>query len=240
MKYIALLITCFFGFNSFGQQNVQGNSSQFTVTADAILRVKPDQVVLKLGVESRGEDLKATKDENYSIIESAIKFCKEKGIQEKYLQTDYVRIQPYYRYNKDETQPEYYDVEQSLNIVLEDLDRYDELLTGLLKLGVNKVSSIDFRTTKMKESRYEARRMAIAAAKEKADFLAGEVDLELGRIINLSEYSPSAFNSLRSNVYANAIQNVAEAYDGESMDNTLSVGMISVKASVTLTYELEE
>jgi hypothetical protein len=117
------------------------------------------------------------------------------------------------------------------------LETYEEILTELLKIGINKVTQINFRTTDLKENRMKARKLAIAAAKEKAEFLAKEVDLQLGAIINVSDYSGSPYsNGIRAaNMSQNVVQNMSSASDFEG----LSIGMIPISASVTLTYRIK-
>ena len=82
MKKIITLILLL-PFMSFAQFNNIKNSTQenFTVSGDAILRIQPNQVVLYLGVESRGKELFKTKEKNYSILSKAINYCKEMKIQ---------------------------------------------------------------------------------------------------------------------------------------------------------------
>lgn len=234
MNYLNVLMVSFLCFTGLAQNDTK-MEKEFQVQGEAVVRVQPDQVVLQLGVESRGEDLVATKKENSNIIAKAVSFCKEKGILEKHLQTDYIRINPRYNYNKDSTL-EFYSVDQSLSVTIEKLDTYEEILTELLKIGINKVTNINFRTTELKENRMKARKLAVAAAKEKAEFLANEVGLELGAISNVSEYSASTYSGLRGQAISqNVVQNVNSASDFEG----ISVGMIPISASVTLTYRIK-
>tara|TARA_R110002072_G_scaffold55904_3_gene145083 strand:+ start:1933 stop:2682 length:750 start_codon:yes stop_codon:yes gene_type:complete len=222
-----------------GQFFNNGNGDNFIVQGDAILRIQPDQVVFSLGVESRGKDLLSTKNENYAILKKAIEYCKRQKIEEKYIQTDYVHISPHFEYGGDVT-IDYYNVSQSFSIVLEDLDKYEEILSELLNLGINQVKNIEFRTSKLKEYRYQVRKMAIEAAKEKAEFLSGEVNIELGEITNISEYVSPPQSSFGNRNYANYSQNSAQSFSGNfSGTNALSVGLLSLKASIQLTYSLK-
>ena len=211
-------------------------------SGDAILRVQPDQVVLSLGVESRGKELVATKNKNYKIIEQAINYCKQKGVVEKHIQTDYIRINPYYHYGNNENNAtiNYYNVVQSLSIVIEDLASYEAILTELLNLGINKVNNVEFRTTKLKENRLKVRKMAIDAAKEKAKFLTEEVGITLGKIVNIGEYVTNPVNSFSRANYANVSQNMAQNIGVENGNGTLAVGMLSLKATINLTYKIIE
>ena len=218
----------------FAQNNLT-TDKEFHVEGDAIVRVQPNQVILQLGVESRGEDLVATKKGNSDIIGKAVNYCKKKGILEKHIQTDYIRINPSYSYNNGTL--EYYSVDQSLSVTIEKLDTYEEILTELLKIGINKVANINFRTTELKANRMKARKLAIAAAKEKAEFLANEVGLQLGAIVNISEHSANPYAiGLGGGIMS---QNVVQNIGGDSDFEGLSVGMISISASATLTYSVK-
>jgi len=218
---------------------MQSDDKIFRVSGDAILRVPPNQVVLSLGVASRGKELVPTKKTNADILQKAIDFCKKEGIPEKYIQTDYIRINPNYEYRNEAT-IDYYSVNQSISIVIEDLDKYELILTELLNFGVNQVNNIEFRTTKLKENRYKVRKMAIEAAKEKAQFLTKEVGIELDKIINIEESTYNPENAFSRSNYANFSQNVVQNSGAGIESSTLSVGLLSLKATVTLTYSIKE
>lgn len=238
MKYKLLFILILYSQLCFGQFYGSPNEEFFRVSGDAILRIEPDQVVFSLGVQSRGEDLPFTKKENYAIISRAIKYCKEQGISEKYIQTDYLSIKPFYDHGYD-LKVDGFEVKQSLTIILEDLNKYEKILTDLLNLGINIVENIDFRTTKLKENRYKVRSMAIEAAKEKAIFLTEQVDIELEEIINITESTQNPIPSFNRYNYANISQNIVQNYHGETGDSPLAIGMLSLKANVSLTYRIK-
>ena len=65
MRYFLLLMLLIPIHTSYGQLHQNTNDKTFMASGDAILRVQPDQVVLSLGVESRGKELVATKNKNY-------------------------------------------------------------------------------------------------------------------------------------------------------------------------------
>lgn len=207
-----------------------------TVNADAIVRVAPNQVVLSLGVVTRSQSLMDAKTENYKIIEKAISLCKSEGIEGKHIQTDFVSIRPIY--HKDHVMIEFYQVEQTLNIVLGELSKYDKLITELMNNGINLIHSVEFRSTEMHKYRDEARRMAIQAAKEKALLLSSETEIQLDRIINVSEVMRD-YDNYRSPT-SNISQNIIQYGDVSQHSETLSAGMIPIKASITLTYSLKE
>ena len=239
MKQLIILTLMMSSQIGFGQHDTPINGNLFRASGDAILRIQPDQIVLSLGVNTRGKELVPTKEQNYTIMNQAIAYCKSAGIPEKYIQTDYIRINPHFDYRKDLT-IDYYGISQTISIVIEDLNKYEQILTELLNIGINQVNNIEFRTTKLKEYRYQVRKMAIEAAKEKAQFLTEQVGIELGKIINIEETVHNPVNSFSRSNYANISQNVAQNISNGTDSGALSVGLLSIKARVSLTYRIKE
>jgi len=236
MKQVILIVFCLWGTSTFSQE-INTAKNEISVTGEATVRVQPNQVILQLGAETRGKDLLKTKSKNSDIISKAIAYCKSKGIAEKHIQTDYIRMTPSYNYNSL-GELNYYNVDQSLSITLEQMEIYEEILTELLKIGVNKVQGANFSTTDLKENRIKARKLAIEAAKEKAVFLASEVGIKLGKITNVSEYATNN-NYFELMSSAAMSQNVIQNIGGDSTVQGLSVGMIPIRASITLTYQIK-
>jgi uncharacterized protein YggE len=218
----------------------QDNKQYFKVEADAIVRVKPDKAVVDVGVISKGKNLADTKKKNADIIKKTIEYCKKSGIPEKNIQTDYLSIRPEYKsYDTYET---YFIIEQRLTIILEELSKYDEVLTELLNFGINQVNSINFQVNDLKKYRNEARKLAIAAAKERAEYLSKEVGIKLGNIVNMSDYTSNWYPRIMSATANIMSQNVSQSVGSQGSDSydTLAPGMVSVKANIGLTYEIKK
>ena len=217
------------------------NSREFIVEADAIVKVKPDRVVFGVGVITRSADLMEAKKKSFDAVKKAIEYCKKAGIAEKNIKTDYINIQPEWKnYEKLEST---YVVEQNLSIILDDVSKYEEMITELLKTGMNNVGYVDFQTTELKKYKNESRKLAIEAAKERAEFLAGETGITLGKIINISDASISwfPFGRYRNIMSANIIsQNTMQSSSvSENMMDAVTVGMVSIHSQVVLTYEIK-
>src|SRR5262245_24079830 len=57
-----------------------------------------------------------------------------------------------------------YTASAGFHTMLFDLDQLETLLVGLIDLGVNEISAVEFQTSRLKELRAEARRKAVEAA----------------------------------------------------------------------------
>lgn len=214
-----------------------------SVSGTAEIRVVPDEVNIRIGVETRDVKLDEAVKQNESRLAAVLKFLKDANIDAKDIQTDYVQIEPVYNSDRRAQQvtPEYYLVRRNLGIRLRKVAQFDAVLAGALRSGANHVDGIEFRTTELRNHRDAARQQAIRAAKEKAAALAQELDAKVGKPLNISEHTAGGWWSFPANRYSNYLaQNVSQpAVGGEGGEGNLAIGMISVNATVNVTFALE-
>jgi uncharacterized protein YggE len=219
---------------------------QISVSGSAEVKVAPDEIYLRVGVETRHENIQDAKRQNDERISRALGFLKSSGVKEKDVQTDFISIEPTYDNKVSWTKAVTYVVRKSIEIKITRIDSFEGILTGLLTNGVNNVHGVEFRTSQLRKYRDEARAMAIRAAKEKADALASELGVKRGKVysINANDYggwwsSGSGYWGGRYGgaMYQNAVQNAGGP--SEMAEGTLSIGQISVSASVSVSFLIE-
>jgi uncharacterized protein YggE len=229
-----------------GKQSETSEPGLVTVTGDAEVRVAPDEVILTLGVETWDKDLSKAKRENDERVKAVLELAKNYGVESKYIQTDYISIEP--RYQDSYRREDFigYFVRKTIVITLKDISKFEDLLTSTLEAGVNYVHGIQFHTTELRKYRDEARALAIKAAQEKANALAGELDQRVGKPHTIREDQVgwwSWYNAWWGSHWSGglAAQNVIQEAGGESFtsEGGLAPGQITVNARVTATFELE-
>ena len=130
-----------------------------------------------------------------------------------------------------------YQARISFNVLLKELDRVDELAEGLVSAGANEIERIVFETTKMKEVRAETRRMALAAALDKARNYCAAGGVGLGRILHIEDVNPLTFqNAMYRGGYPAGTN--AHEYDGDA--RAFDPSLLEVGAAVLVCYELKE
>jgi uncharacterized protein YggE len=120
-------------------------------------------------------------------------------------------------------------------ITITDLDKFEEIYCGLVAHGVNRVDGTEFRTSKLREHRDEARLKAVRAAKEKAEAMAGELGAELASVKSIQEMA-GVYNS--SLAMQNSVSNPFGGYEGGSEEQ--AVGQITITAAVNVVFYLED
>src|SRR3989442_7069147 len=159
---------------------------QISVSGSAEVKVAPDEIYLRVGVETRDEKLDDAKHQNDELVSKALGFLKSNEVKDKDVQTDFISIEPTYDSNISRTKPVTYIVRKSIEIKLTKLDAFAGLLTGLLTNGVNNVHGIEVRSSQFRKHRDAATAIPIRAATEKADALASELGVKRGKVYSIS------------------------------------------------------
>jgi uncharacterized protein YggE len=220
-----------------------------TVSGEAEVRVVPDEVILTLGVETWDENLAIAKRQNDDKVKAILALAQKYGVESKYIQTDFINIEPRYEDNYKKNYLIGYFVRKTIVITLKDISKFEDVLTGALGAGANYVHGVQFRTTELRKYRDEARSLAIKAAKEKAVALSGELDQKVGKTRSIQEDQLgwwSSYSSWWGSSYwsgGNAMtQNVIQESGNSgnfALEDALAPGQITVKARVTVSFELE-
>jgi len=241
----ALVLIIFVLAVSYSTRAQEANLPLITVTGEAEVKVVPDEVELSLGVETSHKSLQTSKSLNDERVKRVLDLVKTSGIDSKYVQTDFVEIEPWYPRGEDH--PEYmeYRVRKAIVIILKDTGKFESLLSQVLDGGVNYVHGIRFRTTELRKYRDEARALAIKAAREKATALAAELGQRIGKAYRISEYGSGWYSPYGSwwgyGWNRGMTQNVVQSSGGNapSPEGTIALGQISVTANVSVSFVLE-
>ena len=212
-----------------------------TVFGEAEVRVVPDEIILKLKVETLNKDLNLSKKENDQRTKKVFDVARKNNIEEKHIQTDYISIKPAYDYRGDDKDV-FIGFRANKSIVLEirDISKFEEILSDILEAGANYVNDVTFRTTELQKYRDQARSLAIKAAREKADKLAMELGQKVGKPYLIQE------DGVQSNPWGRTeslrgTQKIMDA-DGDSSTTgeSIALGQIKVSAKIIVCFELLE
>lgn len=172
MKKVLFALALFASASVFAQSSI-------TVTGSATRFVDSDEMIIRTGIYEEGEDL----DELYKSVQERMsniidKFGKDTSFCE--IQTELIRIVPDRRYvqNRDEGK-RIYMVQQDISFRLREMEKYDEVVLELMKLGVNQLNDVQFVSTKANDLKEEVRTDALLVAKEKAEKMAATLGMKV-------------------------------------------------------------
>lgn len=209
-------------------QEVTSQQPLVMVTGEGIVKVVPDQVIIRSRIEHEGDEAEEVKKLNDEVVNAVIKYLKAQGVSEENIQTNFVTLNKNYNYN-DKTYS--YAANQSISIKLEDLKNYETIMSGLLDVGLNRIDGIQFESSEIEKYETEARKGAILDAKKKAEEYVEPLNQNIGSALRISEME---------------MNNVSPVYRVESMkassdsggQETLAPGQLEVTKKVTVWFQL--
>ncbi|MDI6047858.1 SIMPL domain-containing protein [Flavobacterium yafengii] len=229
MKKALLILSVLFISMSYGQEVKQ--VPQINVSGEGKVKVIPDQATIAVTVETKGNNAKDVKKQNDEKIEAVLKFIKKMNLAPADYKMQRVSLNPQYDYEKKKHS---YNATQTIEILLRDLSKYDELMEGLVDQGINRIDNVAFQSSKLAQYQSEARKLAMKDAKLKAEDYVSVLGQKVGRAMTISDNSQTYYPQP---MYA--AMKTMEMSDASAPRQTLAVGEINITANVTVSFILE-
>jgi len=217
----------------------------------------PDIAAISFSIVTEASTSKVAQDQNSEKSKDVVDFLKNQNLDDKDIKTTSYNVYPQYSYPRpllrqgsegqavplgaeSITYPEYYpsnpkitgyQVNQSFEVKVRDLEKISAILDGLVTAGANQVNNLGFKVDNEDELKEQARELAIKNAKEKADKLREQLGIRLGKIVNYNEdgYYPVYFK-------AETLDNRGGVGGGGP---EVPVGENEIVVNVTITYQIK-
>ena len=194
-RTLVALLACFITLAA-GAGWAQTQVPRIVVSGLGTVRQAPDQAMLSLTVEREAKTARAALDANSQAMGQVLQAMRAQGIDDKDLQTSDFSIQPRFVYPKtmpgeEPRGPQLvgYSVVNSLTVRVRDLERVGAVLDEAVSLGVNRDGQIRFINSDPSVALADARRRAMTDAIDKAKTLAEAAQVNLVRVLEISEGS---------------------------------------------------
>ena len=224
-----LLIALTF-FMALGQINAQTTKPMITVNGEGKVLVTPDQVSISVSVKTKGSKAVDVKKEHDTKVDAVLKYIKKMGILKEDFQTTRVSLNDQYDYDKKKHN---YVADQTIQILVKDLSKYDTLMEGLVDSGINNISNIEFQSSQLEKHKSEARKLAVLNAKAKAQDYVSALGQKMGIAMAIVDNSQDYVPRPRYEMMA---MKMADAAMGGN--DTLAAGEIEINANVTVSFLL--
>ena len=206
----------------------QNQTPTVEVVGEGIVYATPDMVNISISIEKEGLDLKNLRQKNGEAVAQVLQLLSKELPMENF-QTSYVSL-----YKDDYNKLNKYRVVQNINIKLEDISKYDNLMNAIFDTGVNRIDGISFGVKNKEKLLQEARIAAIDDARKKALLYAVSLDQNIGKAIQIKEVN-SHFNDIQP---VERMSKMSLGSPANGNDNTLAVGKIAIEAQVNVAFEL--
>ena len=215
--------------------NTAATTNTVSFSGEGKVVAKPDIAKISLSIVTDALTSKAAQDENSKKSKTITDYLKKQNIDDKDIKTTGYNIYPQYKYSQYGGQPTTtgYQVNQSMEIKIRDLEKVSNILDGIVAAGANQVNQLSFEIDDPEALKAEARKKAIEDAKGKAEELEDDLSINLGKIVNFSE---------NTNGYPISIHMKTEV-DGQGGFGgggpSVPTGKNEITVNVSITYQIK-
>ncbi len=210
-----------------------------TVAGEGKISAKPDIANVSLSVVSKGSTVKQVTTDNNTKMNQVLDAVKGLGVDPKDITTTAYDLYPEYDYStplRPGTTNKIigYNLTQEVTLKVRDLTKVDDILDAGTKAGANQVGSLSFDIDDKGPVKKEARQKAFDDAKQKAQEMASQAGVSLGRVVTFSEEStPTPYP-----IY-NMAMDVKSAGVAAAPAPSIEPGSKELTMNVSVTYEIE-
>ncbi|MFA6463865.1 MAG: SIMPL domain-containing protein [Candidatus Paceibacterota bacterium] len=215
-------------------------SNTITVTGTGEVFASPDVASFSFSIVENAntvaEAQKVATDKNNKAIE----FLKSKGIDPKDIQTTDYNVNPRYEYKPctstscpSSSLPVGFTVSQTTSVKVRDISIAGDLLSGVGKIGASNLSGLSFKIDDDQVLKGEAREKAIANAKTKAQILAKQLGVSLGKVTNYNED-----NAPIPMMYSSKAESFGMGGAAPMVSPQVEVGQNKITVNVSVTYKI--
>jgi uncharacterized protein YggE len=164
-------------------------TSELSVVGEGKVDVVPDKATVDVGVSVENSPTAEEAQNKLNTANNAIiAALAGLGVDKKDIKTSNYSTYPNYDYNGNRTILGY-SGEVRLTITTKDTANVTNIVQAATKAGANNIYGTNFNVGDPAKYREEARSKAIANAKEQAAKIAKDLDIKLGKVVNIVESS---------------------------------------------------
>ena len=206
------------------------NLRTLSVSGEGKVSVTPDIALMSLSVISRDAFINAAWDDNNTKTDAAIAAIRGRGVAEGDILSDFSLYQQE-RYDQfgQPTGEITYVVTHTLTVKVRDLTKIGAILGAAQAAGVNSVGGISFSLEDPAPAVSQARALAVADARARAEEIAEGLGVKVGKVLTVNEYGISV-------PYA---MDKAYGIGGGGSSVPIQTGSWDVSMTVSVVFEIE-
>lgn len=219
--------------------NLTSQQEGIWVNGEGKVSVTPDIANLDLGIEAQAISVADAQEQVTVAMAGLMGALKDQGIEDKDIQTQRFNIYQVTRWIGEEQKEEVtgYRVTNTVTVKVRDVEKTGEVIDAAVAAGGNliRINNISFSIDNPKPYFVEARELAIEYAREKAEQLASEAGVSLGKITYITEnsYTPS-YRTISNYAYDGAM-----AVPAMESSSSISAGELEISTSVQIVYAID-
>ncbi len=192
----------------------------------------PDMATLTIGITTLSSDAASAQRENANTSSNIQNAIQALGIDPEDIQTSNYSFRPNYQTGDNrQTTIKGYTVNNSITVVVRDLNRIGQVIDASLNSGANEINSLEFSTQNIQPVRKDALMNAVKDAQSKAEILAKGLGRKILGIKSVNEST----GGIETRRFSSAPLMLAK-----DAATPISTGTLSLSANVHIEFILSE
>jgi len=194
VKIIALTLAAAIGLLALGCTETtvvreDRETSGITVSGSGSAFGQPDVALITLGVQAEADSVGEARSQAAGAMDAMLTALKDGGVAEDDIQTTRFSVYPVYDYTDNRQELRGFVVDNTVTAKIRTIDDTGDLIDAAVEAGgdLARVDNLQFTIDDPSALEDEARRAAMAEAKQKAETLADEAGVDLGAPRSISE-----------------------------------------------------
>ncbi|PXF61232.1 MAG: hypothetical protein C4B59_04575 [Candidatus Methanogaster sp.] len=202
--------------------------------------VQPDEALVRLAVVTQTGDAKSASEENTKKMDAVLAALDKLGIAKEDIATSGYRVQPRYNRSGKDQRIVGFQVHNSLEVTVRDLEMVGDVLDVTLRSGANEIDGVTFTLSEGQQTAFRNKAIELAVSKAKTDAIS-VANASGVRIVGPLEISTtgSQLSSYRAYADYGGDPNDVEALSKAAIAPQIQPGDVTVSAYVTVVYEFE-
>lgn len=217
------------------------------ISGEGEVLAKPDIGAFSFAVQAEGETASEAQTASAEAINAILEYLEGEGVAENDIKTQNYNLNQKWSYQERVCLPNNYcppgervadgfEVFQNVTVKVRDLESAGSLISGVGDRGATNVSSLQFTIDDESALKAEARKEAIADAKEKAKVLADELGMRLGRVVNF--YENEGGYPMPYYAEDRALGMGGDMMEQSAVSPAMPAGENTIRSQVNIVYEL--
>ena len=200
-----------------------------TAFGSGLVSAPADIAVINLSVESSDPSAKKAFQQTKKTSQGVRKYLDR--LKNAEVSTSHIALSQSWSRNGNKV--DQFNATISYRIKLTDIDIMEKVITSAIGAGANRIQSVQFQNSDLKTYRKEARRLAVASARAKAENYCDAAGVEIGDVIHIEDMNPD--QAARRGYSAESSDWMSGGDDGGSMNP----GDLPVSGAVKIIFSLK-
>lgn len=218
------------------QEDENNPSDRISVSGEGIARGAPDLALISLGISFRADTVARAREQAATAMDGVVRALRDNGVAEKDIQTRQLTISAEYNYgNNGQQQLLGFRVRNTVDAKIRNIDSTSSVIDAAVSAGGDgtEINGISFTIEDPTALEEEARKLAVAEARAKAQTLADAGGVDLGEPRSISEQVERPPLPYAGRATADSAGTQA------APETPVLAGELDVVVSVSMTFDLQ-